>query len=319
MHDSLKTLSLAEFPADPRTDSGEGRLAWARDAVRHAKLLVERHVLVARYVATGREPIFIFSHPRTGSTSIWNAIAGSPRFGTLHLHTVSRAHSRWRPEEWPVGEDGILRFSEASAAVVRSSLALRHPRFVVPIRDPVAVNISFFLYWASRFWMPSEWRRLDEFDDREIARRFADRFPHYSVLRWMDGEFALATGLDVGSLDFDTSRAAAVVTNDRASALILRSDLPDAAKHLELCDFLGQPIPPVRRDNSTDSRLAHRPGLPERIRRIVVGIPGYVDTMLDHDFTRKFWSDAQRREMRERWLSTATVRETTVIKAAKTD
>jgi hypothetical protein len=297
--------SFADLPADPRPGAPCSLPRAAVNLVRYGRDVVRRHTLLLRCAATGRELIFVFAHPRTGSTSVWRSLVGGPNFDSLHVHAVSRAHVRWQPETWPVAADGVLTFGAAPAWAVRTRLSIGPTRFVVTIRDPVAVNISFFLYWGRRFWVPAEWDRLDSLPDAEIARLFLTRYPHRSVLRWMAREFGPATGLAADTVRFDTARAAAVIRGDRASALVLRSDLDDARKNAELAAFLAADVPPVQQGNSIGERLGERQPLHDRVRRVVAGIPGYVDTLVDDPFTSWFWSAAERASMRHHWAEVA--------------
>lgn len=201
--------------------------------------------------------------------------------------------------------DGVLSFGAAPAWTARTSLALGPTRFVVTVRDPVAVNISFFLYWGRRFWIPAEFDRIEGLSDREVARLFVTRYPHHSVLRWMSREFTPATGLATDTAPFDTGRAAAVVSGHRASALIMRSDLADERKQVELTEFLGTAIAPVPRGNSIEELLGSRRSLHARFSRVVAGIPGYVDALLDDPFTCWYWSASERAAMRHRWAKLA--------------
>lgn len=289
-------------PGPGRRSARPAELArLARGAVKQAELGIKRFRRLIANRRNGRETIYIYSHPRTGSVSLTNAVHATGRFAIVHLHTIRPEHTRWSSRSWPVAPDGVLMLGKSSSLSARMSMLFGHTRFVTPIRDPVAVNISFFAYWGPRYWVPDVWSRLHELPDEEIARVFLDRYPHRSVVRWLELDFTPATGLPGSSLEFDTDRGAAVLRSPRASALIVRADLPDERKRVELEEFLGVPIPTVSRENSSESRLADRPGLSTRLRRIVSGIPGYVDSLVDSDFTRRFWSDAQREEMRMRY------------------
>ena len=311
MHSTPLPPSFAAIPTDPRVDAPRSWTKTARDLLHSGRDALRRHALLPRCLVTGRELVFVFAHPRTGSTSIWRSLVGGKRFDSLHVHAVSRHHVRWRPESWPVAADGVLAFGAAPAWAVRTSLSLRPRRFVVTIRDPVAVNISFFLYWGRRFWVPGEWDRLESMPDAEIARLFLTRYPHLSVLRWISREFMPATGLAIDTAPFDTTRGAAVFASDRASALVLRSDVDDARKHTELSAFLNADIAPVLQGNSIGERLGDRHVLHARVRRVVSGIPGYVNALVDAPFTKWFWSAEERARMRHHWMGVAQDRATT--------
>jgi len=306
-HDPACLPALAP-PLVPRPDHSHLCTSVLRVPVDFLRQRVRRGRLgkrIARERAAGSELALVYSHPRTGSKSLFQALRRSDGLAALHLHAIARTHTFWRSSGPIVAEDGVACARTCRAELVRSWMRRERIRLVVPVRDPGAVNISFFLYWLKRWWAPLEWADLPRASDDRIVRLFLDRYPHFSSIRWMDLEFGAATGLSFGRDTFDRTRGATVLGNDRASALVLKTELPDAQRTRELSEFLGRPISPVRAENSSEHVLGDRSGLIARTRRVIAGIPGYVDTLLESDYARRFWTGDELEEFRRRWRAAA--------------
>jgi hypothetical protein len=290
------------FDGRPSVDSPLGWLQLPEQWLRHRLAVSSYRRRVARNRRDGQETVFVFCHPRVGSKSLYLTLEATPGISPIHLHAITETHSRFRFGQPIVSNDGVACNSAARALVARAHIdAVAHQRFVVSLRDPIAVNVSFFVFWGRKYWFRDAWNRAAELDDAALERLFVERFPHRSMLRWLDLEFTPATGLDTRTLAFDATRGAGIVAGARASALILRADIPDATKREELAAFLGRPVAEVARANDIGSRYPAQAGLMERLRRIVPGIPGYVDAILGSPFARRFWTGAQLETMRCKW------------------
>jgi hypothetical protein len=275
------------------------------DFLRHRIRRVRFSRQLERSQARAAELVFVYAHPRTGSLSMSQALGRSEGVATFHVHNISREHTFWRSSGPIVAEDGVVCGATSRAEAARSWMDRGRIRCVVPVRDPVAVNISFFLYWMNRWWAPREWSRLDRFSDAEFARLFLDRYPHFSSTRWMDREFGTATGLAFGPDTFDRERGAGILENDRVSALVLRTELPDATRTREVAEFLQRPISPIQTHNSSEQVLKDRADLVARTRRVIAAIPGYVDAILDTEHAARFWTADQVESFRRKWRAVA--------------
>ena len=280
-------------------------LALPEQWVRHRVAIARERQAIARAVSAGREPVFVFCHPRVGSMSLVHAIDRTDGLSAVHLHVVTEGHARWRYGQPLVAESGVARNGAAVALAAREHMArAERTRFVCAVRDPVAVNISFFLYWGRKYWARRQWHRLGTLSLEELGRVFSSRFPHESSVRWMEHEFLPAIGLKgtaVGWLGFDTARGAMVLEAGRCAALVMRSDLPNDGKRAELSAFLQRPVAEVQRNNES-SQLFDRT-LHERLTAAVARLPGYAERLLETPFTRAFWSDRQREDLLAHWLA----------------
>ena len=297
------------------SDSGDRLrwLAWPEQWVRHRAAIVRRRREIARAVAEGIEPVFVFCHPRVSSTALHNAINRIDGLRAVHIHVISEAHSRWRYGQPIVAEDGVACFGVAPALAAREHMArASRTRFVTAIRDPVAVNISFFLYWGPTHLVRGQWSQVRDMSDRELGDLYLARCPHHSSVEWFEREFMPALSIE-GPMDaglgFDPARGYCTIRTPRSAALIVRSDLADESKRVALGEFLGCEAAPIERANDSASLVSR--ALHERLKRVVARLPGYADRLLETRFARTFWSDAERAGLRDDWARIADSASTT--------
>lgn len=223
----------------------------------------------------------------------------------FHVHAIMRDHTFWRSDGPVAADDGVVCGTVCRAEIARSLIARGRIRMVVPVREPVAVNVSFFLYWMRRWWAPLEWDGVDRLTDAQLARLFLARYPHYSSTLWIDREFSAVTGLSLGGHPIDRARGVVTLANDRVAAIVLRTELPGEQRTREISEFLGRTVTPIRKENSSEQVLPGQDGLIARTRRVIAGIPGYVDTLLGTEHARRFWTADQLEGFRRAWRAVA--------------
>lgn len=291
------------------SDSGERLrwLGWPEQWFRSRVAIVRRRREISGAVVQGIEPIFVFCHPRVSSTALHNSINRVEGLRAVHIHVVSEAHTRWRYGQPIVASDGVACFGVAPARAAREHMARAQcTRFVTAIRDPVAVNISFFLYWGPTHLVRGQWDEVARMADDTLAELYMRRCPHHSSIEWFEREFMPALSIEgpLGKpIGFDPAVGHATLRTPRAAALIVRSDLTDERKRAALGEFLGVAAAPIERANDSASLVSR--ALHERLKRVVARIPGYTARLLDSRFARTFWSDAERAGLRDEWARIA--------------
>ena len=296
---------------DPRTATESGAalrwLAWPEQWIRYRIGLARKRRLISGSAAQGLEPVFVFCHPRVSSKSLTLAVDATPGLRAVHLHSITKEHARWRYGQSIVAGDGVTCWGESLALAAREYLARApHARFVTAIRDPIAVNVSLFLFWGRKHFVRRQWGTMLSLPTRQLADLFLDRCPHMSSVNWFEREFLPALGAEDRPLEqigFDSDRGFGSLRTARASALILRADTPDAAKQAELSRFLGCAVAAVERTN--ESAVLFSKELHQRLTEVVARIPGYTDELLSTRYARAFWNDSQRAELREKWARLA--------------
>lgn len=296
---------------DPRTPTDSGAalrwLAWPEQWVRHRVALGRRRRLIADALERGLEPVFVFCHPRVSSKSLKLAVDATPGLRAVHLHSITERHARWRYGQPIVADDGVTCWGAAAALAAREHIArATTTRFVTAIRDPISVNISLFLFWGSKHFARDRWSALLSLSTKDLTDLFQTRYPHRSSVNWFEREFMPALGvggMPLEAIGFDCTRGCGMFATRRASALVLRADLPDAMKQAELSRFLGRAVSAVERTNESAARFSKE--LHDRLTGVVARIPGYAEEMLSTRFARVFWSEIQLDELRAKWSRAA--------------
>lgn len=288
-------MSLNPFPLIKET---EKRFNWHRHILRDA---LKMH---ATY-ALGRTPVVAYSMPKTASAAVYKALRRAPGVLALKSHTLRPEHWRKRRLDpaWMPGWTGMWRDHWHTDRLIHQRIVARgRPcRFIALVRDPVATNLSAFVYFAS-YWFadlpacPS----LRDMPEPELLDAFLTRYPHHVTTDWFDLEPKAELGIDVYATPFPHDAGHAVYQQGPFEMLVLRTELPDEAKNDAINAFLGTRSVRVPRFNTSEQ---HGVATPQKtLKRLIAARPDYVNALIDHRFTAHFWSPAEREAMRARWL-----------------
>lgn len=249
-------------------------------------------------------PIVVYSATKTASTAVAAALDRTSGIETVKVHHLQPEHFWPGPLASPVARDGMLRHRAIEQHATRSLLLAtdRPLRVVSVMRDPIAFNLSNYTYFGRAYWMRSFWRSAPAMPTAQLMTHFLGTFPHESSSLWWSREFALTTGIDVLSANFETTRGWQRYRNDRFDCLVLRADIDDRVKREALAEWLGREIAPVERENANDTQSA--PGVYERLKHAIRSQPDYVDRMLSLPSVRLFLDPPQLERLRARWLGT---------------
>lgn len=252
----------------------------------------------------GKDPVVVYSMPKTASASVYKALRETRGVFALKSHTLRPEH--WRPTRtspaWMPGWSGMWRDHWHSDRLLHQKMILpkRPGRFISLVRDPIATNVSAFFYFNVNWFrdLPTT-PDLSAMSDDELLGSFMERYPHHVTTDWFDLEPRETLGIDVYSEPFPHDRGVVELVRGGFRMLVLRTDLDDGIKGEAISDFVGVEGVTIPRHNTSSHY-----GLRELHRRLHAGItacPDYIDRMLEHRFTRHFWTDAERAGMRARW------------------
>lgn len=251
----------------------------------------------------GRRPVVVYSIPKTGSAAVYRALRKARGVFALKSHTLMPEH--WRAARtdpaWEPGWAGMWRDHWHSDGLInRVMLRPQRPgRFISFVRDPIATNISSFVYFH-HYWLGqgSSLSGVQAMSAADLFESFLQRYPHHVTTDWFDLEPRRALGIDVYQHPFSHERMSSVVSAGSNEMLVMRTEMDDEAKSARINEFVGVTGVRVTRFNQSHQ------GWGEVRRRLHEGIashPSYVDDMLGHRFTRHFWTEDEREAMRSRW------------------
>lgn len=248
-----------------------------------------------------------YGHPKTATTSAARAIDAVPGRRAFHAHVLRPVHFTWiRNNLVPPTPAGICPEDGPAQWALADALAADRPvRLVTLVRDPVAVQISWFFFGLQR-WLGST-RPVDPtsvpFED--LLALFHGDFPRDGVLNWFDEEWCVITGRSTDSLGDVRDGRPARVGFGIHEACVLSAEWSDDLKAAALDDFLGLPSGSIRfpRENrSSDRRGAD---VYTRLKAAIGGDRDHLDRVYDSPFSRTFFSDETIDGFRRRWTSRA--------------
>lgn len=247
-------------------------------------------------------PVIVYSAPKTASAAVYKALRRAPRLLVFKSHTLRPGHWRRRRLDpaWQPGWTGMWRDHWHTDQLLHQLVIrpARPSRFITLVRDPVAANISGFVYFTE-YWFPGRPTPdiLAGMTDDQLTTAFFERYPHHISTDWLNLE-PRAT-LDINPLEspFPHEQGHTTLRRGPFELLILRTETPDHTKSTAIARFLNiAPIPIPRFNTAADY------GLRETIRRlraIVARHHDYIEQHLNHPTTAHFWSPAERDAMRD--------------------
>lgn len=259
--------------------------------------LTEARLRLAARRTADALPVVVACTHRTSSSSTYEALRRSLGLRVVKCHRLNPELMSWhRARGIVAGSHGLLmNRMHGDFAVHRSIVAAKRPaRFVMVVRDPIAVMVSLagLARSAPVPWGPSPeaapiWPACAPFD--------------VAMTEWFDGDVRPALGWSALDQPFDPVRGAGAYGHGPWKILVLRADLPDERKGEELSAFLGCRGITLRRINSAAER-GQSSGVMQATHAIA-RMPGAIDRIYAHPFSRHFFAAAEIEHLRERWLS----------------
>ena len=252
-------------------------------------------------------PVIAYGHPRTATRSIEGAIAMVSGVEAFHAHVLHPNHFTTKNNTFvsPLCS-GLCPEDQPSQWCIAEAIKLNEQvTLVSAVRDPVAVNVSWFFFGLQR-WLKSS-RPVDPtsipFDT--LKDLFRIRFPHNGILNWFAEEWSAVTGIELAALDGVRRDGCATVRFGNGHACVLSVHLPDQRKSEILGSFLGVKgdaisFPRLNRGSSRPS-----PEIYDCLKILVASDADYLDRMYASAYSRRFFSPNQIENFRESWRAIA--------------
>jgi hypothetical protein len=251
---------------------------------------------LARHGVPGMNPILVYQMAKVGSSSIVEALKAR-KLLVFQLHRMNREHlERMRAKRVELGWHlAPPPAHDILGPILRERLVNRGRRVkvITLVRDPIARNFSSYFEHLDAIWHRENAHATVPLE--ELHRGFLERFPHDEALTWFDDELRPVFGVDVYEHPFPASGHLRI-----GDVLVLKSELDDATKCAAVSEFLGLRDLAFRPANVTASKAKGEP-----YKRFVSTLrldSAYVDRMLESRYTRHFYTEVEREEMRRKYL-----------------
>ncbi len=245
---------------------------------------------VQRAVSGESVPVIVFQMGKVASSTIEATLRQVNGIEVLRTHGLSR----WAD----VNEPPTARRDLESWLILHQIVRRNIPAKVVTVvRDPIARNLSAYFQNLDKLTkIPNAHRKLPM---NELVENFFKLLNHPRPLVWFDIEMRTSLGIDAYEYPFDPIRRWQRIRTPQYDLLILRADLDDDVKAQQLADLVGVASLKLIQKNVGESK-SYSAVYQEFLRTIRLP-ETYVNEMLDHKFTRHFFSADEIATMRAKW------------------
>lgn len=168
----------------------------------------------------------------------------------------------------------------------------RYAGVIVPIRSPIARNISYFFEMHGNDLLAA----LPNME--QIYDLFMERTDHDEPLKWFDEVFQPFTGIDIYKQKFSRTKGWAIV---QKKYLIIQTRKLGTALPEAFEQVFGVRPPELHKGSSLETRAYG--DLYDRFVKWVRFPAGYVERMLSSKYARFFYAKKVLDEIRERWIN----------------
>lgn len=216
-----------------------------------------------------KDNIIVYQVGRVGSKAIVNSLLMSGYLKTYHVHHFE--------------VDGRPLTTNSAN---RDTNSITDPKYITIVKDPVARNLSSFMFDIRRFISSYAWK--DGLSNEFKYKYFIKLFRHDYILSWFDIEFKKNVGLDIYKYKFDSKKGYQIIDN----VLIIQSErlsklFPKASK-----EFLNFPI------NVKDKERNYIPKYFEIAKYLE---ESYLNEVYSSKYVKHFYNEEQIKEFKRLW------------------
>ncbi len=249
--------------------------------------------------------ILLHQMGKVGSSSIKASLEGLCTCHVFHTHWCNPKNLAYHAGVLDESQRVSNRYGDrdhfgemVNAQIIQPGLA---SKMVTLVRDPVARNVSSYFQHLDEIWgIRRAWAHVPISD---LAEGFLRIFEHNEPLDWFDTEVRDMVGIDVMKHRFQTDRKFSIMSNEKWTLLLMRSDLPDDRKHVALEQLVGTNVPEIQRTN-VGSKKAYA-SIYKQFKRELVLPEAHLDLMYKAPISTHFFSAEEIRGMRSRWSMAA--------------
>lgn len=242
-----------------------------------------------------RTPILIYTPGRVGSTGLYATLDQLGQF-VIHIHTLN---------------ENEIRDKDQPGTTVWAYEHIIQPqkqaKVITLVRDPVSLLISDFfnkLKWLAGAKDAYNHLSVDELCDL-FRTRYFDEDRHLVKLNWYHHEFNAALNVDVYAHPFDSDRKFGSFNQGLYDILILRTESDDAIKAAAVSEFLDIPIFEITRVNEAENR--EYANIYRAFKQQITLPEKHLNTIYKSPYALKFFGEAERQSLRQKWGESVTV------------
>ncbi len=277
---------LARYLGDPEDGAGN-EPAWRKTSIRE--------------MPTSDRLIAIYSHGKSGTTSIFRSLESQTERPVVRFHMLNPSKVRTKIESRERKGLKLGRSLRNSRRFSEDRSLLAGAQIITMIREPIASAVSAFFYRLAKsdddvFRTcvesndPEPLLRKHNFDFDEIERLY---------LKWLDSEVGATLGLDVYHRPFDRAQGSQVYRQEKFDLLVAKLECDDRLLEDTIRGFLSLDAFRLTRRNTALEKPYHE--LYESFRRRLALAPELVHRIYAHRSVRHFYTDDEIDRFIQRW------------------
>lgn len=253
---------------------------------------------------SGATPVIVYQMGKVGSTSINTTLARAPelRRRTFTTHYMLPSTIAYLKSEFQKLGLQPKRHLDDGLALHKHIIEPKRPvRIITLVREPIGRDIAAYFQNLDKIWKMNNAHLSVPFDDICAGFKEFESFPAADTLGWFDDEFAKVLGVDVYDHPFSPDDGFASFVDNGYEILVMRTDLADEAKEECISEFLS--IERITLTRANDAESKPYADVYRRFKKEVTFPRSYVEHSLESKFARHFFTDAERKNLWQRFES----------------
>ena len=245
-------------------------------------------------------PIIIYQPGKVGSSTIYESLRKQIQWPVFHTHRLYPPHvEALRESAKKMGQKKPIG-GEFNHMLYRKLINKHIPLdIIVLVREPIERNFSAYFENLDRFWGIKNAHEAIKI--KELISNFLSDYPHRTQIDWFDQEFLPTLGINIYDYPFDKESGIQVIEKSPIRILLMKVEVPNSLKHSSVAEFLDLPLVAL----SDTNVAAHKKYRAQYVSfKQEINLPKqYVDEMLESKFSKYFYTDVEREEVRKKWAT----------------
>lgn len=247
-----------------------------------------QHYILDRYVYSKNPLIAVYQMGKVGSQSVYYSIKEYGYHPIIFLHFFDRLK---------------LKNYFAFRLLIYFLNKKKPLKIITLVREPISRNLSAYAHDFQGYFND----KMQNYSERELEHKFFyvyDR--HNGPLEWFDREFAVNTGINVYSYDFDKDNGYIIIRENHIEILIMQLEIEDGKKEKIIKNFLELQNFEMKRYNTAEDKSYYKGNYTNFLRSIRIP-ETYINKMYKSKYFNHFYSLSQKESFLKKWSTNCTI------------
>jgi len=167
------------------------------------------------------------------------------------------------------------------------------------VREPISRNLSAYAHDFQGFFND----KMQNFSEKELEYKFLHVYDkHDRPLEWYDREFAVITGINVYTYEFDKDNGYIIFSKKNIEILIMQLEINDEKKQNVIEKFLDLKGFELKRYNTAADKSSYKGNYYNFVTSVEIP-KAYIDKMYKSKYFNHFYSLSQKEKFLDKWIT----------------